>query len=246
MDASCRPVACGLRPFDGAVPALEGFDDGEWWVQDAAAALPAQLFGELAGKRVADLCAAPGGKTAQLVLAGGERDGPRSIRKPLEASAAAISPGSASKRDRRRKSIWRISAQTSCSMRSCSTRPAPRPARSAAIRMFCGRRDRRTSRSWPVLQERLLRHALTLVKPGGLVVFSNCSLDPREGEEVAEPDLAEGDCERVAIDPADWPGLEDAITPLGEFRTTPAMIPPQDGFSGGLDGFYAVILRRKT
>jgi 16S rRNA (cytosine967-C5)-methyltransferase len=97
-----------------------------------------------------------------------------------------------------------------------------------------------------LLQERLLRHALTLVKPGGLVVFSNCSLDKREGEEVAERILAEGGCDRVAINPADWPGLEDAVTPLGEFRTTPAMIPPQDGFSGGLDGFYAVILRRKT
>jgi 16S rRNA (cytosine967-C5)-methyltransferase len=96
-----------------------------------------------------------------------------------------------------------------------------------------------------VLQEKLLRHALTLVKPGGLVVFSNCSLDMREGEVVTERVLADGNCERVAINSVDWPGLENAVTPLGEFRTTPAMIDPQDGFSGGLDGFYAVVLRRK-
>ena len=54
----------------GTVTALPGFDEGAWWVQDAAAALPARLFGDVAGLRVADLCAAPGGKTAQLICAG--------------------------------------------------------------------------------------------------------------------------------------------------------------------------------
>ena len=53
-------------------PTCPALREGEWWVQDAAAALPARLFGDIAGKRVADLCAAPGGKTAQLVLAGAE------------------------------------------------------------------------------------------------------------------------------------------------------------------------------
>ncbi|MCW5606395.1 MAG: RsmB/NOP family class I SAM-dependent RNA methyltransferase, partial [Burkholderiales bacterium] len=61
-----------LPAGSGAIPSLEGFEDGEWWVQDAAAGLPAKLFGDLKGKRVADLCAAPGGKTAQLALAGAE------------------------------------------------------------------------------------------------------------------------------------------------------------------------------
>lgn len=60
-----------LAAFDGSIPSVEGFDEGAWWVQDAAASIPAKLFGDLLGKRTADLCAAPGGKTAQLILAGG-------------------------------------------------------------------------------------------------------------------------------------------------------------------------------
>ena len=77
------------------------------------------------------------------------------------------------------------------------------------------------------------------------MVFSNCSLDPREGEDLVARVLGETDiAERVPIEPEDWPGLEEAITPLGEFRTTPAMLPPPDGFASGLDGFYAVVLRR--
>src|SRR5690606_40444576 len=60
-----------LTNIEGPITSLPGFEDGEWWVQDAAASIPAQMFGDLSGKRVADLCAAPGGKTAQLVNAGG-------------------------------------------------------------------------------------------------------------------------------------------------------------------------------
>src|SRR5690606_11330741 len=73
------------------------------------------------------------------------------------------------------------------------------------------------------LQARRLRHAVTLVKPGGLIVFSNCSLDPIEGEELVADLLRLDDMlERVPVDPALWPGLEQAITSEGEFRTTPA------------------------
>ena len=97
------------------------------------------------------------------------------------------------------------------------------------------------------VQERLLRHALTLVKPGGELVFSNCSLDPDEGEAVTARVLADNpDWTCIPVDPAEWPGLEAAITPLGAFRTTPAMLPAKEGFAGGLDGFYAVRLRRNA
>ncbi|CAN7285159.1 RsmB/NOP family class I SAM-dependent RNA methyltransferase [Pararhizobium sp. LjRoot238] len=233
-----------LAGFSGAVPALAGFDDGEWWVQDAAAALPAKLFGALAGKRVVDLCAAPGGKTAQLVLAG--------------ANVTALDQ-SASRLKRLQGNLARLGLEAATQEINMADFQAVELFDAALLDAPCsstGTIRRHPDVLWTkgpedienlaLLQEKLLRHALTLVKPGGLVVFSNCSLDKREGEDVAERILAEGGCDRVAIDPADWPGLEDAITPLGEFRTTPAMIPPQDGFSGGLDGFYAVILRRKT
>ncbi len=85
----------------------------------------------------------------------------------------------------------------------------------------------------------------TLVKPGGLVVFSNCSLDPLEGETVVSRILADRpDVERVPVDPSEWPGLEVAVTPEGALRTTPAMLPLEAPFASGLDGFYAAVLRR--
>ena len=233
-----------LAGFSGAVPTLSGFDDGEWWVQDAAAALPAKLFGALAGKRVVDLCAAPGGKTAQLVLAG-------AIVTALDQSASRLK--------RLQGNLARLGLQATTQETNMADFRAEVLFDAALLDAPCsstGTIRRHPDVLWTkgpedieklaLLQEKLLRHALTLVKPGGLVVFSNCSLDKREGEEVAERVLGDGHCERVTIDPADWPGLEDAITPLGEFRTTPAMIAPQDGFSGGLDGFYAVVLRRKA
>ena len=91
------------------------------------------------------------------------------------------------------------------------------------------------------LQERLLRHALTLVGPGGVVVFSNCSLDPLEGEDMVARVLADRpDFRRVEMKASDWPGLEQAITPRGEIRTTPAMLAED----GGLDGFYACVIAK--
>jgi 16S rRNA (cytosine967-C5)-methyltransferase len=90
----------------------------------------------------------------------------------------------------------------------------------------------------------MLRHAVTLVKSGGVIVFSNCSLDPMEGEELIERVLSDTpSVKRLPVDPASWPGLENAITAQGDFRTTPAMIPPSDGFAGGMDGFFASVLR---
>jgi 16S rRNA (cytosine967-C5)-methyltransferase len=75
-------------------------------------------------------------------------------------------------------------------------------------------------------------------------VFSNCSLDPIEGEELIEKVLADTPTlQRVPVDPANWPGLESAITSRGDFRTTPAMLPSSDGYAGGMDGFFASVLQ---
>ncbi len=231
-----------LASFTGAVPALAGFEDGEWWVQDAAASLPARMFGSLRGKRVVDLCAAPGGKTAQLILAGGEvtaLDQSKSRLKRLEGNLQRLG----------------LKAETLESDMAAYTTDEPFDA--ALLDAPCsstGTIRRHPDVLWTkgpediaklaALQERLLRHALTLVKPEGIVVFSNCSLDRSEGEEMVDRLVAEGLCARVRIKAADWPGLEEAVTEKGEFRTTPAMIAPEGAFAGGLDGFYAVALRR--
>lgn len=232
-----------LASFEGSIPSLEGFDDGEWWVQDAAASIPAKLFGSLAGKRVVDLCAAPGGKTAQLVLAGGKVTA-------LDQSANRLKRLSAN--------LARLGLEAETVVADMSKYRPEELFDAALLDAPCsstGTTRRHPDVLWTKgpediaklagLQERLLRHALTLVKPGGLVVFSNCSLDPEEGEDLVARLLADTDnAECVPIAAADWPGLEAAISPLGAFRTTPDMLPLSDGFASGLDGFFAVVLRR--
>ncbi|EPE96059.1 Fmu (Sun) domain-containing protein [Rhizobium grahamii CCGE 502] len=232
-----------LAAFEGSVPSLEGFAEGAWWVQDAAASIPAQLFGDLAGKRVADLCAAPGGKTAQLIRAGGNVTA-------VEQSENRI------KRLRANLDRLGLNAET---VASDLTKYEPAELFDAILLdapcSSTGTTRRHPDVLWAKgpddiaklasLQERLLRHAITLLKPGGTIVFSNCSLDPAEGEEVAARVFSDTPMlERVAIDAQQWPGLESAINALGEFRTTPDMLTAPAGFASGLDGFYAVVMRR--
>lgn len=231
-----------LPEFSGSIPSLPGFSEGAWWVQDAAASIPARLFGDLAGKAIVDLCAAPGGKTAQLVLAG--------------ARVTALDQSSSRLR-RLKGNLDRLGLEARTKEADMAGFQPDELFAGALLDAPCsstGTTRRHPDVLWTKgpadveklarLQERLLRHALTLVEPGGIVVFSNCSLDPREGEEVVGRVVADSPCERVPIAASDWPGLEEAITALGEFRTTPAMLPLEPPFSSGLDGFYAAVLRR--
>jgi 16S rRNA (cytosine967-C5)-methyltransferase len=232
-----------LAAFDGAVTALDGFSDGEWWVQDAAAAIPARLFGTLDGWKVVDLCAAPGGKTAQLILAGADvtaLDQSANRLKRLGANLARL--GLAAETIVADMATYRPETLFDAALLDAPCSSTGTTRRHPDVLWTKGPAD---IAKLAAVQERLLRHALTLVKPGGIVVFSNCSLDPQEGEEVVARVLSGSDlAERVAIDPAGWPGLAAAISPLGEFRTTPDMLPLADGFASGLDGFYAAVLRR--
>lgn len=232
-----------LSSFSGRIPDLEGFEQGEWWVQDAAASIPAKLFPSLAGKRVADLCAAPGGKTAQLAQAGAnvtalDQSGNRLKRlngnlARLGLSAVTVETNLLDFRPEELFDAVLLDAP-------CSSTGTIR--RHPDVLWTKGPAD---IEKLAKLQERLLRHAMTLVKPGGYLVFSNCSLDPLEGEDVTARVLSDSiDWSRAEIDRNDWPGLDEAVSPLGAFRTTPAMLPGGEGVAGGLDGFYAVLLRR--
>ena len=232
-----------LAAFDGSVSALEGYEDGEWWVQDAAAAIPARLLGDLTGKRIADLCAAPGGKTAQLALAGADVtavEQSKSRLKRLETNLARLKLSATSLAenllDLQPSELYDgVLLDAPCSSTG-TTRRHP------DVLWTKGPDD---IEKLAALQEKLLRHALTLVRSGGRIVFCNCSLDPLEGEELIArvlgdtPGLA-----RIAVSPADWPGLEIAINQKGEVRTTPDMMPVADGFSPGMDGFFAAVLEK--
>jgi 16S rRNA (cytosine967-C5)-methyltransferase len=225
-----------LPEFQGSVTEVEGFTEGEWWVQDAAATIPANLFGDLKGKAVADLCAAPGGKTAQLVLLGG--------------NVTAVEQ-SGSRMKRLKGNLARLGMEAEFLQSKLEDLPAE--PRFDAILLDAPCSSTGTIRRHPdvfwtkdgadveklaSVQGRLLRHAFGLLKPGGTLVFSNCSLDPLEGEELIEAFL-EGNASaaRVPVSPENWPGLEAAIDANGDVRTTPAML-------GGMDGFYAAVLTR--
>lgn len=225
----------------GPIAQMPGFAQGEWWVQDTAASLPVRLFGDLSGKHVADLCAAPGGKTAQLAHAG--------------AIVTAVDP-SASRLKRLAANLERLRLSAEIRQESLFSHKPQRLYDAVLLDAPCsstGTSRRHPDIPWTKspedivkladLQARMLAHAATLVRPGGTIVFSNCSLDPLEGENMVRALLQQmPDLQRHRV-PADaLPGLEEAINDAGELRTTPAMLEAEPPETGGLDGFYAVRL----
>ncbi|MDA4845404.1 methyltransferase domain-containing protein [Hoeflea sp. E7-10] len=232
-----------LRPFEGPITQLPGFAEGEWWVQDAAASIPAQLFGNLAGVRVADLCAAPGGKTAQLVAAGARVTAVDLSRNRLRRLAENL--------DRLKLEAeivqtdllkWRpdeafdaVLLDAPCSSTGTVRRHPDIPWTKSPADI-----DKLSE-----LQERMLRHAVTLIRPGGMVVFSNCSLDPREGENMVERVLSSlPEISRKPVETIGLQGLEFAITASGDVRTHPAMLECETPQLSGMDGFFASVLMR--
>ena len=132
----------------GDVATWPGFGEGRWWVQDAAAAIPARLLKVRAGETALDLCAAPGGKTLQLAAAGAKVTAlDRSAGRLRRVTAGLARTGLAAEIAGRRRR--RPGATRAASTPSCSTRPARPPAPSAAIPMCCGTPGRATSPRWP-------------------------------------------------------------------------------------------------
>jgi 16S rRNA (cytosine967-C5)-methyltransferase len=227
----------------GAVTALPGFDEGAWWVQDAAAALPARLLGDVAGRRVADLCAAPGGKTAQLAAAG--------------AHVTAVDR-SAQRLKRLRENLTRLSLDAEVVCADAAVWEAA-PFDAVLVDAPCsstGTIRRHPDVAWlkrpadilklAALQRRLLERAVALTKPGGTIVYCTCSLEPEEGAAVVAELLA-GDpgVRRVPLTPADVFGESALIGADGDLRTLPYHLPNSDSRLAGLDGFYAARLEKR-
>jgi 16S rRNA (cytosine967-C5)-methyltransferase len=229
----------------GQISALPGYADGEWWVQDAAAALPARLFGDLRGRTVADLCAAPGGKTAQLISAG--------------AMVTAVDQ-SASRMARLLENLSRIRLQASTVVADAAEWKPDAPASFDAVLIDAPCTSTGTIRRHPdipwrktpediltlsALQKRLLTRAIDLTRSGGTIVYCTCSLEREEGEDIVSA-VVEHDrrVSRKPITEAEFPAIMDFITPLGELRTLPCHWPDADFHMYGLDGFFAARLER--
>jgi len=225
------------------VSELPGFAEGEWWVQDAAAALPARLLGDIAGKNVADLCAAPGGKTAQLVLAG--------------ANVTAIDT-SKNRLVRLGQNLARLRLEADMIQADLLAYEPPDLFDAILLDAPCsstGTVRRHPDVPWTkspadieklaALQGKMLAAAAKLVKPGGRVVFSNCSLDPVEGEALYSAFLAASP--HVEHDPVlagEVPGIDAFLSEQGTLRTTPADLQLGNPAISGLDGFFAARFRR--
>lgn len=228
-----------LRRSGGAVTELPGFAEGAWWVQDMAAALPARLFGDISGARVFDLCAAPGGKTAQLAAAGANVVAlDRSARRLERVTANLARLGLTAEIATADAATWEPDAPADAVLLD-----APCTA-TGAIRRHPDIPHLKTAGDVTRLaraQGRLLARAVELVRPGGLIIYCTCSLQPEEGEAQVERVLAaDNRLERVPVAPGEVGGFADFVTEGGDVRTLPGMLDDL----GGIDGFFIARLRR--
>ncbi len=243
LEGIVLPTASVRVSGKGAVTQLPGYDDGDWWVQDAAAAIPAKLLGDIRGKRVADLCAAPGGKTLQLANAGAhvtavDRSGPRLKRlaQNLERTKLKAETVIADAATWEAEPFDAILLDAPCSATGTIRRHPD----------ILWQKQPEDLEQVAKLQTRLLDNAAKLLKPGGLLVYSTCSLEPEEGEMQIDALLARnGDLERVPIR-SEEAGDSRAATAAGDLRTLPFYLPHSDPRLSGCDGFFASRLRRKA
>lgn len=230
--ATARPVAD-----------LTGYDEGAWWVQDAAAALPAKLLGNVAGRSVADLCAAPGGKTAQLATAGAHvtaldisenriarlAENLRRLRLDAKVVAADLL-------------AWEPQEQFDAVLLDAPCTATGTIRRHPDIPWLKRPEDIEKLAS---LQARLLDRAAGLVRPGGLLVFATCSLEPEEGTAQTAPFLARHpDFTLQPVAPVEISGNAQMLTD-GMLRTLPGHAFGDAPILHGMDGFFAVRFRRR-
>jgi len=241
LDAAVLPTgALRLPPGTGDVRRLPGYDDGAWWVQDAAAALPVHLLGDLTDREVVDLCAAPGGKTAQMAAAGARvlavdrsTERLRQLVANLERLSLAAATVAAEIQD------WQPPKQPGTVLLD-----APCTA-TGTLRRHPDIAHLKRADDVPLmadLQAELLHAAAALLAPGGTLVYTVCSLEPEEGpDRIAALMAARDDVERIPLGADAIPGLPEAVTADGDLRT----LPHHWGERGGLDGFYACRLRKR-
>ncbi len=222
---------------------LEGYADGQWWVQDAASALPARLLQIRPGLKVADFCAAPGGKAAQLAALGAEVTA-------IDRSAERLKVLAANFERLHLQAEMIVADVTGLKGLSFDAILIDPPCSGT------GTIRRHPDIAWTkkvsditalaALQTRMLDKAAEMVKPGGLIVYCTCSIEPEEGELQIQAFLRRNpDMARLPITPEDVGGLSEIINEAGEMRTLPSHLPSDDPRLAGLDGFFAARLVRR-
>lgn len=222
---------------------LAGYGEGQWWVQDAAAALPARLLRVKPGMKVADFCAAPGGKAAQLAAFGANVTAIDRSAERLKILAANF--------ERLHFQAEMIVADVA-GLKGLSFDAIlidPPCTGTGTIRRHPDIAWIKKASDIPALaavQSRMLDKAAEMVKPGGLIVFCTCSIEPEEGEMQIQAFLRRNpDMARLPIEPEEVGGLSEILNDLGEMRTLPSHLPAEDPRLAGLDGFFAARLIRR-
>ncbi len=251
LDAEVLPGGVLRLAQGGDVSALPGYEEGLFWVQDWAATLPARLLDTALGARgcspedtpgpLLDLCAAPGGKTAQLAAAG------------WPVVAVDISPV---RLGRLRDNLARLQLEAMAVAADAARFAAHRPFAGVLLDAPCSatgtarrhpdilwKRTPEDIRDLAARQRALLENAARLVAPGGVLVYAVCSLEPEEGEDRIADFLARHpDFRRQPVATDEVFGLAEAVTGRGDVLTHPAMLADE----GGIDGFYIARLARQS
>lgn len=243
LGAAVLPTGSLRLKSHAPVTELPGFDEGRWFVQDAAAALPAKLLPAVPGVKVADLCAAPGGKTAQLAAAGAEVTAIDRSAERLKTLASNLD---------------RLHLHADVVVADAATVKMP-PFDAVLLDAPClatGTIRRHPDIAWikrprdlealTALQARLLDNAFDLLKRGGTLVYCTCSLEPEENEmQIAALLRRNPGLVRVPIEPHEVGGLPELLNGSGELRTLPSHLPAPEPRLAGLDGFFASRLLRR-
>lgn len=221
----------------GAVPNLSGFEEGEWWVQDTAASLAPSLLGDVDGKTVADLCAAPGGKTAYLANKG-------ALVTAVDSSAPRLEKLTENLERLKLKAdtvtsdvmMWKPEQFFDAILLD-----APCSA-TGIIRKHPDILSLKAEQQIPqmaALQRKILKASVAFLKPGGTLVFCTCSLQPEEGEAIL--DYIEAENLPLKLDPIksdELGGVSQLLQENGTIRTLPHYLEDADPVLSGIDGFF--------
>lgn len=242
LDAKILPTGSLRRTAPGQVQELPGFEEGAWWVQDAAAALPARILlsvmDTVSGEPVADLCSAPGGKTLQLAAAG---------------CAVSSVDTSDTRLVRVSENLARMSLEADAIAADVLEWEPAQPLNAVLLDAPCSAtgtmrrhpdlgyiKRRKDVRAFPATQKALLKRAASFLAPGGVLVYAVCSLEVEEGPDVVDAIVADTDLKQVRINAA-AAGIEPKwVEKSGALRTMPYYWDEQ----GGLDGFYIALLQK--
>jgi 16S rRNA (cytosine967-C5)-methyltransferase len=210
---------------------IAGFEAGQFWVQDAAAAMPARLLDARPGERVADLCAAPGGKTAQLAATGAEviaveRD-ERRIPRLRENLARLALPATIVRAD---AAAWRPEALFDAILLDAPCSATGTIRRHPDVLHLKRERDIAPLTEG---QDRLIHAAAAMLRPGGRLIYAVCSLQTEEGQARVRT-AANAGLRPAPFSPDELASMADARTPDGWLRCHPALWP----YYGGMDGFF--------